>query len=90
MYDKKTAFEIKEMVEKEKVFLWKKEINYLEGEEIILFLYSSREVKEEHEKQMEGEGWITVEHKSKERLYSSFYEEEKVCMWAGCYGRINN
>ncbi len=87
MFSKELALKIKEIVEKEKALLWKSEIYYLQGEELVIFLYSSREVKEEHEKYMDEQGWTIVEYKSKEGLYSNFYDGEKVYVWTGCYGR---
>ena len=87
MFSKEEALKIKKMVENKKVFLWKSEVNYLSKEEIIIFLYSNREIREAHEKHQQENNWGKVDFKDKERLYASFYDEDKVYIWTSCFAR---
>lgn len=90
MYDKEDALKIKELVEAAGSYIWKRELNYLEKEEIVILFYSTREIKEKHEEKMKKRGWTIVDYKSKQRLYSSFYDEEKVYVWTGCFAKLIN
>lgn len=87
MFSKEEALKIKKMVENEKVFLWKSEVNYLSKEEIIICLYSSREIREAHEKHQQENDWVKIDFKDKERLYASFHDEDKVYIWTSCFAR---
>lgn len=78
MYSKEDALKIKAKVEKDGVFLWKKDMNTIHAREYEYYLYSNEEKRNNHiEKQKELGFVFHKDQNSKTSLYTNFFKENE-------------
>ena len=78
MFSREDALKIKEKVEREEVFLWKKDVNTILAREIEFYLYSNESKRDEHIKQQKELGWEYDEHqKRQESFHTNFFKDDQ-------------
>lgn len=78
MYSREDALKIKEKVERDGLFLWKKDMNTILAREFVFYLYGSEEERNKHIKQQKEAGWIYEEMQNhRESFHTNFFKENQ-------------
>lgn len=78
MYSREDALKIKDKVERDGVFLWKKDMNIIIARELEFYLYGNEEERNKHIKRQKEAGWKYEEIQNyKESLHTNFFKDNQ-------------
>lgn len=78
MYSREDALKIKEKVERDGVFLWKKDFNTISARELEFYLYGSVEDRNKHIEAQKEAGWKYDDMQNrKDSFHTNFFKDDQ-------------
>ena len=89
MFSREDALKIKDKVEREGIFIWKKELDTITAIEVEFYLYSDEDTREKHIKKQKELGWFFQKDQAPQKsFYVNFHKKgEDIFIYSAFFTR---